>query len=59
MSDAAQANISKYKAGFTQTKPSCCKTTPFKIVPGISAEQLASMGCKPVTYPQPTNPHKK
>lgn len=44
MSDAAQANIGKYKAGFKSQKPEVVKTTPFKIVPGISAEQMASLG---------------
>jgi hypothetical protein len=45
MSDAAQANISKYKAGFTNNaqKKDFCKTTPLKIVSGVT-EQMKALG---------------
>lgn len=59
MSDAAQANLGKYKSGFGGEKKSTCKTTPFKIVSGYSAEKLASLGLKQTSYPTPTDPHKK
>ena len=46
MSDAAQANIPKYKAGFGNgaQKKDFCKTTPLKIVPGYSAELSGALG---------------
>lgn len=58
--DAAQANISKYKSGFTNNsqKKDFVKTTPFKIVDGYSKEQLDVLGLKKTSYPTPINPHK-
>lgn len=59
MSDAAQANISKYKAGFSSEKPSTCKTTPLKIVPGVSSEQMNALSLKSSSYTKPVDRSKK
>ena len=58
--DAAQANIARYKGGFTtnSSKKDFCKTTPLKIVPGMSSEQIASLGLKQMKHPTPTSHHK-
>lgn len=59
--DMAEANKAKYKAGFTSnsTKKDFVKQTPFKIVPGMSNEQMASMGMgKMTSHPTPKNSHK-
>jgi hypothetical protein len=59
MSDAAQANLSKYKSGFSTQKPSTCKTTPFKFVTGVAPDQAKAMGITQTSHPKPINPHKK
>lgn len=58
MSDAAQANIPKYKSGFKVPTKTFVKVSPLKIVPGFTAEQLTSLGMKQTTYPTPTHKHK-
>ena len=52
--DAAQGNIPKYKGGFTnEAQPKdFVKVSPLKIVPGIPAEQLDSMGMSPASSKQ-------
>lgn len=59
MSDAAQANLAKYKAGFGKTKIEFVKVSPLKIVPAFSAEMLAQLGMKQTSYPTPVNSRKK
>lgn len=56
--DAADANLAKYKAGFNVPKKEFCKTTPFKLVDGLSSEKLSSLGLKKQPYPTPINPYK-
>ncbi len=52
--DDAQANIAKYKAGLRTKAPSdFVKHTPMRIVPGYSAELLATIGLKQNSYPTP------
>jgi len=53
--DSAQKNVSKYKAAFTtgSTKKDFCKTTPLKIVSGMSTEMLTAMGLAMTSYPTP------
>ena len=53
--DAAAKNESKYKGMFTtnSTKKDFVKSTPLKIVPGMSAEHLASLGLKQTSHPTP------
>jgi hypothetical protein len=53
--DSAQKNIPGYKSSFTKnsTKKDFVKRTPFKIVNGLSDENLASRGMKRTPYPTP------
>lgn len=50
-------NTAKYKAGFTNNSQmkDFVKSTPFKIVPGYTPEQLAYMGLKQGSHPTPVN----
>lgn len=53
----APDNTARYKAGFTtaSTKKDFIKHTPFKFVPGLSPEKLASLGMKRETHPTPVD----
>lgn len=61
MAVSAEENIRKYKSMFTPNSrmKDFVKVSPFKIVPGYTAQQLAQLGMKQVSYPTPTDPHGK